>query len=293
MSVLIRLADLVASDSYFDGCALHGQNSTMVLSVSVKNGITFVQGSAGGCNVRLEIDEFGGIFNKVCTCRSGDICAHVVGVALAFNDLSMDNTDISEQLSRFNVKKDTRKAQGPFKLLLDRKSGVARLENEGDLQLKRLSSLFSGDDLLLAVSLCPEKFALGQLQLFSAEHPLILSYNVDSDGIDFSMPESVFYSEENGVAIDCDEGAVWRFPAGIRDTVSALSGKTIGYSRKEALIKAVSDLSDSLNPEVVLSGVFNLKKIELDENTNVVFKTELREGKVFLKIFLKNGRTSI
>ena len=293
MSVLIRLADLVTSDSYFDGCALHGQNSTMILSVSVKNGITFVQGSAGGCDVRLEIDEFGNLFNKVCSCHSGDVCAHVVATALAFNDLSMDNTDISEQLSRFNVKKDNRKAEAPFKLVLDRKSCSAKIENGGDLQLKRLASLFSGDDPLLLVSLCPEKFALGQLQLFHAEHPLILSYNVDADGIDFSMPESIFYSEKNGVAIDCDEGAVWRFPAGIRDTVSALAGKTIGYSKKEALIKAVSDLSDSLSPEVVLSGVFNLKKIELDENTSVVFKTELREGKVFLKIFLKNGRTSI
>ena len=293
MSVLIRLADLVASDSYFDGCALHGQNSTMILSVSVKDGITFVHGSAGGCDVRLEIDEFGNIFNKFCTCHSDDICAHVVGVALAFNDLSMDNTDISEQLSRFNVKKDTRKAQAPFKLLIDRKSLSVRLESGGDMQLSRLSKLFSGDDVLLAVSLAPEKFAIGQLQLFPAEHPLILSYSVDSDGINFSMPESVIYSEKNGVAVDCDEGAVWRFPAGIRDTVSALAGKTIGYSRKEALIKAVSDLSDSLSPEVVLSGVFNLKKIELGENTNVVFKTELKEGKVFLKIFLKNGRTSI
>ena len=293
MSVLIRLADLVASDSYFDGCALHGQNSTMILSVSVKDGITFVQGSAGGCDVRLEIDEFGNLFNKVCSCHSDDICAHVVAVALSFNDLSMDNTDISEQLSRFNVKKDTHKTEAPFKLVLDRKSCSAKIENSGDLQLKRLASLFSGDDPLLLVSICPEKFAVGQLQLFPAEHPLILSYHVDSEGIDFSMPESVFYSERNGVAIDCDEGAVWRFPAGIRDTVSALAGKTIGYSKKEALIKAVSDLSDSLSPEVVLSGVFNLKKIELDENTNVVFKTELREGKVFLKIFLKNGRTSI
>lgn len=293
MSVVIRLADLVASDSYFDGCTLHGQNSTMILSVSVKEGITFVQGSAGGCSVRLEIDEFGNLFNSICSCHSDGICAHVVGVALAFNDLSMDNTDIAEQLSRFNVKKDTHKAEAPFKLLLDRKSCSVKIENGGDLQLTRLSSLFSGDDLLLLVSLYPEKFALGQLQLFPAEHPLILSYDVDSEGIDFSMPESVFYSEKNGVAIDCDEGAVWRFPAGIRDTVSALAGKTIGYSRKEALIKAVSDLSDSLSPEVVLSGVFNLKKIELDENTSVVFKTELREGKVFLKIFLKNGRTSI
>ena len=293
MSVIIRLADLVASDSYFDGCSLHGQNSTMILSVSVKNGITFVQGSAGGCDVRLEVDEFGNLFNKVCSCHSGDICAHVVAVALSFNDLSMDNTDISEQLSRFNVKKDTHKTEAPFKLVLDRKSCSVKIENGGDLQLKRLASLFSGDDPLLLVSICPEKFAIGQLQLFPAEHPLILSYSVDSDGINFSMPESVIYSEKNGVAIDCDEGAVWRFPAGIRDTVSALAGKTIGYSKKEALIKAVSDLSDSLNPEVVLSGVFNLKKIELDENTNVVFKTELREGKVFLKIFLKNGRTSI
>jgi len=293
MSVVIRLADLVASDSYFDGCTLHGQNSTMILSVSVKEGITFVQGSAGGCSVRLEIDEFGNLFNSICSCHSDGICAHVVGVALAFNDLSMDNTDIAEQLSRFNVKKDTHKAEAPFKLLLDRKSCSVKIENGGDLQLTRLSSLFTGDDPLLLVSLYPEKFALGQLQLFPAEHPLILSYDVDSEGIDFSMPESVFYSEKNGVAIDCDEGAVWRFPAGIRDTVSALAGKTIGYSRKEALIKAVSDLSDSLSPEVVLSGVFNLKKIELDENTSVVFKTELREGKVFLKIFLKNGRTSI
>ncbi len=293
MSVVIRLADLVASDSYFDGCALHGQNSTMILSVSVKEGITFVQGSAGGCDVRLEIDEVGNLFNSVCSCHSDGICAHVVGVALSFNDLSMDNTDISEQLSRFNVKKDARKAEAPFKLLIDRKSCSAKIENGGDLQLKRLSSLLTGDDPLLLVSLYPEKFAIGQLQLFSAVHPLILSYDVDSDGIDFSMPESVFYSEKNGVAIDLDEGSVWRFPAGIRDTVSALAGKTIGYSRKEALIKAVSDLSDSLSPEVVLSGVFNLKKIELDENTNVVFKTELREGKVFLKIFLKNGRTSI
>ena len=293
MSVIIRLADLVASDSYFDGCSLHGQNSTMILSVSVKNGITFVQGSAGGCDVRLEVDEFGNLFNKVCSCHSGDICAHVVAVALSFNDLSMDNTDISEQLSRFNVKKDTHKTEAPFKLVLDRKSCSVKIENGGDLQLKRLASLFSGDDPLLLVSICPEKFAIGQLQLFPAEHPLILSYSVNSDGINFSMPESVIYSEKNGVAIDCDEGAVWRFPAGIRDTVSALAGKTIGYSKKEALIKAVSDLSDSLNPEVVLSGVFNLKKIELDENTNVVFKTELREGKVFLKIFLKNGRTSI
>jgi len=293
MSVVISLADLVTSDSYFDGCALHGQNSTMILSVSVKDGITFVHGSAGGCDVRLEVDEFGNLFNSMCSCHSNGICAHVVGTALSFNDLSMDNTDIAEQLSRFNVKKDTRKAKAPFRLVLDRKSGAVRIENEGDLQLKRLSALFAGDDPLLLVSLYPEKFALGQLQLFPAEHPLILSYNVDSEGIDFSMPESVFYSEKNGVAIDCDEGAVWRFPAGIRDTVSALSGKTIGYSKKEALIKAVSDLSDSLSPEVVLSGVFNLKKIELDENTNVVFKTELREGKVFLKIFLKNGRTSI
>ena len=293
MSVLIRLADLVASDSYFDGCSLHGQNSTMILSVSVKNGITFVQGSAGGCDVRLEVDEFGNLFNTICSCHSGGICAHVVAVALAFNDLSMDNTDISEQLSRFNVKSDKRKAEAPFKLLLDRKSGRIRLENGADLQLSRLSKLFSGDDLLLLVALSPEKFSIGNLQLFPAEHPLILSYHVDSSEIDFSMPESVLYSEKNGVVIDCDEGAVWRFPAGIRDTVSALVGKTIGYSKKEALIKAVSDLSDSLNPEVVLSGVFNLKKIELDENTNVVFKTELREGKVFLKIFLKNGRTSI
>ena len=141
MSVVIRLADLVASDSYFDGCALHGQNSTMILSVSVKEGITFVQGSAGGCDVRLEIDEFGNLFNSVCSCRSDGICAHVVGVALAFNDLSMDNTDISEQLSRFNVKKDTHKAEAPFKLLLDRKSCSAKIENGGDLQLKRLSSL--------------------------------------------------------------------------------------------------------------------------------------------------------
>ena len=248
-----------------------------------------MQGSAGGCDVRLEIDEFGNLFNKVCSCHSGDVCAHVVATALAFNDLSMDNTDISEQLSRFNVKKDTRKTQPPFKLSLDRKSLSARIETGGDLQLSRIS----GDDLLLLVSISPEKFAIGQLQLFSAEHPLILSYHVDSSSIDFSMPESIFYSEKNGVAIDCDEGAVWRFPAGIRDTVSALAGKTIGYSKKENLIKAVSDLSDSLCPEVVLSGVFNLKKIELDENTNVVFKTELKEGKVFLKIFLKNGRTSI
>ena len=293
MSVVIRLADLVTSDSYFDGCSLHGQNSTMILSVSVKNGITFVHGSAGGCDVRLEIDELGGLFNKVCSCHSGDVCAHVVAVSLAFNDLSMDNTDISEQLSRFNVKKDTRKVQPPFKLFLDRKSLSARLENGGDLQLKRLSVLFSGDDLLLLVSLAPEKFALGQLQLFAAEHPLIVSYHVNSDGIDFSMPESVFYSEKNGVAIDCDEGAVWRFPSGIRDTLSALAGKTIGYSKKEALIKAVSDLNDSLSPEIVLSGEFNLQKIALNENTNVVFKTELREGKVFLKIFLENGRTLI
>ena len=293
MSVVISLADLVTSDSYFDGCALHGQNSTMILSVSAKEGITFVHGSAGGCDVRLEIDEFGNLFNSICSCHSGDICAHIVGVALSFNDLSMDNTDIAEQLSRFNVKKDAHKTEAPFKLVLDRKSCSVKIENGGDLQLKRLSALFSGDDPLLLVSLYPEKFVLGQLQLFPAEHPLILSYNVDSEGIDFSMPESVFYSEKNGVAIDCDEGAVWRFPAGIRDTVSALAGKTIGYSKKEALIKAVSDLSDSLSPEVVLSGVFNLKKIELDENTNVVFKTELREGKVFLKIFLKNGRTSI
>ncbi len=293
MSVLIRLADLVTSDSYFDGCALHGQNSTMILSVSVKEGITFVQGSAGGCDVRLEIDGTGNLFNRVCSCHSDEICAHIVAVALAFNDLSMDNTDISEQLSRFNVKKDTVKLQPPFKLYIDRKSSSVRLEDGGDLQLSRLSKLFSGDDILLAAALSPEKFTLGQLQLFPAEHPLILSYHVDSDGIYFSMPESLFYSEKNGVAIDCDEGAVWRFPAGVRDTVSALAGKTIGYSRKEALIKAVSDLSDSLSPDVVLSGVFNLKKIELDENTNVVFKTELREGKVFLKIFLKNGRTSI
>ena len=265
----------------------------MILSVSVKEGITFVQGSAGGCDVRLEIDGFGNLFNRVCSCHSDEICAHVVAVALAFNDLSMDNTDISEQLSRFNVKKDTVKLQPPFKLYIDRKSSSVRLEDGGDLQLSRLSKLFSGDDILLAAALSPEKFTLGQLQLFPAEHPLILSYHVDSDGIYFSMPESLFYSEKNGVAIDCDEGAVWRFPAGVRDTVSALAGKTIGYSRKEALIKAVSDLSDSLSPDVVLSGVFNLKKIELGENTNVVFKTELREGKVFLKIFLKNGRTSI
>lgn len=293
MSVIIRLADLVVSDSYFDGCALHGKQSTMILSVTVKDGITFVTGSAGGCDVRLEIDEFGNIFNHVCSCGSKEICEHIVAVALTFNDLSMDNTDISEQLSRFNVKSDKRKSVPPFKLFIDRKHGDFRLEDGGDMQLSRLSALFSGEDLILLVSICPEKFAIGQLQLFPAEQPLMLSYHVNPSGIDFSMPESVFYSEKNGVAIDCDEGAVWRFPAGIRDTVSTLAGKTIGYSKKEALIKAVSDLSDSLSPEVVLSGIFNLKKIELDGNTSVVFKTELKEGKVFLKIFLKNGRTSI
>ncbi len=293
MSVVIRLADLVTSDSYFDGCSLHGQNSTMILSVSVKNGITFVQGSAGGCDVRLEIDESGNISSKICSCHSGDMCAHVIATALAFNDLSMDNTDISEQLSRFNVKKDTHKMQPPFKISVDRKIGLVRLEDNKDLQLSRLSGLLSDNDLLLLVSLSPEKFAIGQLQLFAAENPLMLSYNVDSEGIDFSIPESVFYSPVNGVAIDCDEGAVWRFPANIRDTVSALVGKTVGYTKKEALIKAVSDLNDSLSPEVVLSGAFNLTKVELDKNTSAVFKTELKEGKVFLKIFLQNGRTSI
>ena len=64
MSVVIRLADLVTSDSYFDGCALHGQNSTMILSVNVKDGRTFVQGSAGGCDVRLEIDGAGNLAGK-------------------------------------------------------------------------------------------------------------------------------------------------------------------------------------------------------------------------------------
>ena len=293
MSVVIRLADLVASDSYFDGCTLHGRNSTMILSVSVKDGVTFVHGSAGGCDVRLEIDESGNLFNTSCSCHNGGICAHVVAVSLAYNDLSLDNTDISEQLSRFSVKKETRKVQPPFRIYIDRKTSSVTLENSKDLQLSRISGRFSGDDLLLLVSLAPDKFVLGQLQLFPAEHPMIVSYHVNSDRIDFSMPESVFYSDKNGVAIDCDEGSVWRFPAGIRDAVSALTGKTVGYSKKDALIKAVSDLSDSLSPEVVLSGVFNLKKIELDKNTSVVFKTELKEGKVFLKIFLKNGRTSI
>lgn len=294
MSVLIRLADLVTSDFYFDGCSLHKKQSTMILSSTVKDRITVVKGSAGGCSVRLEIDESGNLVNKTCSCGSDDICAHVVAVALAFNDLSMDNTDISEQLSRFNVKKDSLTAQPPFKLYIDRESSSVRFENSsGDLQLSKLSWLVSGDDLLLLVSLCPEKFAIGQLQLFSAVEPLVLSYSFDASEITFSLSGSIFYSAKNGVAVDLDEGAVWRLSKGVNEVLTSLLGQTLSYSKKDMLIHAMSDLGESMSPSVLLDGAFNLKKTVLDENTKVVFKTDVHEGKVFLKIFLENGRTLI
>lgn len=294
MPVIIQLADLVLSDSYFEGSDLHDKKSTMILSFSVKDGVTFVTGSAGGHNVRLEIDEFGNIFNKICTCNSKGVCAHVVAVALAFNEISMDNTDISEQLSRFAVKtSDKRKAESPFKINLNRELGIARLSDENDFQLSKLADLFANGDLLLLVSLSPEKFAIGPLQLFAAEEPLILSYQIGTSDINFSLQESVFYSAQNGVAVDCTEGAVWRFSKSVNETLSALLSGSLGYSKKDMLMKVMSDLGETLSPEIMLSGAFNLKKIALDENTKIIFKTDVHEGKVFLKIFLENGRTSI
>ena len=294
MAVIIRLADLVASDSYFDGCALHEKKSTMIFSAAVKNGITFIHGSAGGCDVKLEIDESGNIFNKLCSCKEKGLCKHVVATALYYNELSMDNTDISEQLSRFVVKPaEKNSAEPPFKITLNRDSGDVRIADSGDLQLSKLAGSLSGDDLLLAVSLSPEKFAIGQTQLFSATEPLVLSYDFDASEITFSLSGSVFYSAKNGVAIDLDEGAVWRFSKGINEALTSLLGQTLGYSKKDMLIRAMSDLGESLSPAILLDGAFNLKKTVLDENTKVVFKTDIHEGKVFLKIFLENGRTSI
>ena len=294
MPVIIQLAGLVQSDFYFEGCDLHDKKSTMILSFSVKDGITFVTGSAGGHTVRLEIDEFGNIFNKVCSCRSKDMCAHVIAVALAFNEISMDNTDIAEQLSRFAVKtSDKHKAEPPFRISVNRETGMASLSAENDFQLSRLAGSFSNEDLLLLVSLSPEKFAIGSQQLFAADEPLILLYQITSSEINFSLQESVFYSAHNGVAVDCEEGSVWRFSKSVNETLSTLLGKSLGYSKKDMLMKAMSDLGDTLSPEILLSGAFNLTKIVLDENTKIIFKTDVHEGKVFLKIFLENGRTSI
>ena len=265
----------------------------MILSVSSENGKSVIKGVSDGANVVLKVDNTGKILDNSCSMQCGGICAHVVATALCFNDITLDHTDIAEQLSRFVVKSESQKAKFPCKIELNPKTGLVKVEENGDLQFGKLTNLLSGENALLLVSLAPEKFVLGTTQLFPAEIPMVLFYTLDSDTISFSLPKNVFYSERNGVAVDCDDGAVWRFSHGINETLSVLLGKSIEYSKKDTLMKSVSDLSESLKPDIVLSGEFNLEKIVLDDSTKVIFKTEIREGRVFLGIFLENGKTSI
>ncbi|MBP5435111.1 DEAD/DEAH box helicase [bacterium] len=293
MLVIIQLSDLVVSDGYLEGCALQDNKSTMILSVAPKGVNTEIKASVEGSEVTILVDPSGSLLDSACTAGCSGICAHVVAAALLYNRITLDNTDISEQLSKFTVKTDSRKAAFPCRIRIDRHNHIQIEKKDSDYHIDSLLAQLGSRGFATVVGLFPENFTFGQLPLYRSAEPLILAYTLTSADVSFSLPNNVVYFDKEGVAVDTESGAVWAFSSAVNETLSTILSVAVGYSQRDDLITAISKLGEGLNPDVILSGALNLEKIVLDEDADIVFKTTMKDGKIFLRIFLNNDETSI
>ncbi|HSW60011.1 MAG TPA: hypothetical protein VLJ60_04395, partial [bacterium] len=165
MEKTVQLSELVLSGEFLDGSALYHERSAILLSAE-KNGSGFVISgklkNRDKADVLFSIDGAGRIVSTTCSNGCRGVCRHVVAMGLLFNELSMENADISEQLSMLSRKNVHAKTTFPLKISINKKD-VRIIYDPGDYQLKKIEELFCGKSLVLLVSLFPEKFVLGNV----------------------------------------------------------------------------------------------------------------------------------
>ncbi len=287
MERTVQLSELVLSGEFLEGSSLYHERSAIILSVEKSESGFKISGKIRNREhtaVLFSIDSTGRIVSATCSNGCKGVCRHIVAMGLLFNELSMENADISEQLSVLGRKNIQTRTDFPLKITINKKD-VKVLYDAGDYQLKKTEEIFGGKNLIFLVSLFPEKFMLGNTLLSPSVSPLTLFYDVDNEAVRFFFSDHIHYFDHEGVAVNSETGNVWRLPASVNETVSTLLNISMGYSRKDDLVKAIADLADNLTPFVSLNGELNLQKIELDDKTNVLFDTYIENSKVCVSIF--------
>ena len=291
MKTAVQLADLVISGEFLEGSSMYHDRSMMLLSAQKRDHGTNIRGmlkNLPDSNITISIDGEGRLVSKSCSLGCGGICRHVVSLALLFNEMSVDDSDPSEQLSKLGTVSLNVNTVFPVKIALE-KGEIKIFYDQNDLQFKKADQIFENRNLVLLVSLFPEKFVLGGIPLSPSDLPVTLFYEVLKENVRFFLPGHLIYFKQAGVVIDPETGSVHRFSGGINETLSTLLNISIGYSERDELMKAIVDLADNLYPVILLSGELNLNKVELDEDTPVIFDAYINRGRVCINIVFEHS----
>jgi len=294
MKRTIPLSELVMSDDFLEGSALFHKKSVMLLSQNESQGILTVEGSlkdVGNSGISIKCDKDGSIINKNCSEKCGGICRHIIALALLFNELSVDDADPLDQLSELKINRDYTDTEFPCELTIDKTGNISLQYNINDMQINSLVGSYPGKTVDL-VSVFPQMFTINGKKLKKAEDPLDLFYKTDGGKVEFFFSDHVKYFEDHGVVLNLENGCIWRFPKKMNETLLTLQRISIGYEKKDDLIKAIADLCDNLNPEITLSGELNIDKIVLDEETETIFEINFNRGRIFVEIIFidEDGR---
>lgn len=295
MKTAVRLSDLVISGEFLDGSALYHQKSVILLSVEKDQNDFSVKGmikNLPSSKISFSADSDGKLVSKSCSAGCGGICKHVVALALLYNEMSVDDADPSEQLSRLKSISDESETDFPVKISIE-KNEIKITHDPGDHQFKKIVETFENRNLAVMVSVFPEKFALGNVVLQKSSVPATLFYEIEKEHVRFFFPEHVLYFEPAGAAIDSETGNVHRFTSSINGTIATLLNISMGFNRLDDLVKAIADLTDNLRPLISLNGELNLDRIHLDDDTKVVFDIYFEKGKVCSDIVFISGNDRI
>lgn len=292
MKRTIPLSELVISDDFLEGSSLFHKKSVMLLSQHENGGVLTVTGSMkdiSRSSVAVKCDVEGKIINKSCSEKCGGICRHVIALSLLFNELSVDDADPLDQLSELKVNSENANTQFPCEITVDRDGKFKMISNSNDMQIKALTGGYFNKSIQL-ISIFPEMFTLNGKKLKTAAKPLNLFYRTEGGKVEFYFADHMRYFEEEGVVLDLESGNIWRFSKSMNETLLTLIRISIDYEERDELVKAIADLCDNLKPGIILTGELNIDKIELDENTDTVFKIGFSRGKVNAEIFfIKDG----
>ncbi|MGI6394986.1 MAG: DEAD/DEAH box helicase [bacterium] len=289
MTKTILLSELVSSNEFLEGSSLFHDKAAILLSTEKKEKFLKISGrikSKDRADSSILIESSGKIVSTECSANCRGVCRHVVALALLYNELSMGNSDISEQLSVLGKRKTRPTATFPLKVSIEKKQ-LRLTFDKNNSQLLKLVEELGERNLVVLVSLFPESMVLGTLPLFEATSPLPFFYEIEKERVKFSFSDFIHYFDQEGVVINGESGAVWRFPSDVNEAVSTLLNVSMEYSKKDDLVKAIADLSDNLSPFISLNGEFNLEKIELDEKTEILFDTYIENEKVCVLVFFE------
>ncbi|HNW81633.1 MAG TPA: DEAD/DEAH box helicase [bacterium] len=295
MKKTIPLSELIISDEFLEGSALYHSRSVILLSKKENSGTVSVKGKnkkGSSGTIDISFNENGKIIKKSCPEGCGGVCRHMVALSLLYNEMAVEDTDLLGQLSSLNSKGGNVRTVFPAVFSING-SDIQIHYSKNDNHLSRLIDAVGNNHLATLISLFPDKFVYNSMKLELSTGPFYLFYSIDKGTVSFFFMTSILFFENEGVAIDTEKGLVFRFSPGISETLNTLINITMDYTSRDELIKAIADLNDNLAPEIMLTGELNLIKIDLDDDTPVIFDVQYENGRLEMKVMLDTGKETI